>query len=958
MSDNINVTPGTGATIAAESLSGALVQRIKMVLGNTDVDGGDVSSTNPMPITGSITATNLSIGATGAVVPVDATMVGGSDGTNLRAFSVSSAGVLNVNGSAFTQPISGSVTVTQATGSNLHVAVDSLPPTPAGSNTIGAVTQASGPWTMNLTQISGSALALGQSTMAGSIPVAIASNQSAIPVSQSGTWTTGRTWTLLSGTDSISSVQSGTWTTGRTWTLASGSDSVSAVQSGTWTVQPGNTANTTPWLASIAQGGNTAAVSAAGALKVDGSAVTQPVSGTVTANQGGSPWGVNLTQVGGAALALGQSTMAGSLPVAIASNQSAIPVSQNGVWTVQPGNTANTTPWLVTVSTALPAGSNLIGSVNQGTSPWVVGGTVAATQSGTWSAGRTWTLASGTDSVSSVQSGTWTVQPGNTANTTPWLVTVSTALPAGTNNIGSITNITGTISLPTGAATAANQTAVIGSATGGTAATSSQLIGGIYNSAPPALTTGQQAAIQLDSSGRILPSFYPTQSVSGTIAGNGNLLAQGSLNGYSGIVFEISGTWVSTLTCQGSNGIAYYPVDVINLSNPSAGPTQTITTNGLYYAPVNYLNMELVSSGYVSGTVTMVATLHVISPTIAGVATATDLDKSTSGTIAALNGTVVLPINGLSTVNISVTGTWVATITFEAQSGDGVWNALAAANPNGGDNVSTATVNETYTLGVGGFTQVRVRASAYTSGTIAITMNGSVGDQQTLAVDPNGNQQQVGDSAAGAADSGSNPIKIGGVYNSAVQTLSNGERGALQLDPRSFLITTPVDGFKQTYSAAILGLAVANTPTDIFTINGSATKTIRVTRIAFTAIQTTAAQRDVVIIKRSAANTGGTSSAVTAVPHDSSNAAGTASVKAYTVNPTGLGATVGNFRTRKVFVGTAAGTQNSDEFIVDFGDRPGQAIVLRGTAETLAINLNAVTSAGNSCDISIEWTEE
>jgi hypothetical protein len=36
-------------------------------------------------------------------------------------------------------------------------------------------------------------------------------------------------------------------------------------QSGTWTVQPGNTANTTAW-------------------KVDGSAVTQPVSGTVTAN--------------------------------------------------------------------------------------------------------------------------------------------------------------------------------------------------------------------------------------------------------------------------------------------------------------------------------------------------------------------------------------------------------------------------------------------------------------------------------------------------------------------------------------------------------------------------------------------------------------------------------------------------------------------------------------------------
>lgn len=51
---------------------------------------------------------------------------------------------------------------------------------------------------------------------------------------------------------------------------------------------------------------------------------------------------------------------------------------QSGTWTVQPGNTANSTAWLVT-----------------GT-----GGVFPATQSGTW-----------------------TVQPGNTANTTPWLVT-------------------------------------------------------------------------------------------------------------------------------------------------------------------------------------------------------------------------------------------------------------------------------------------------------------------------------------------------------------------------------------------------------------------------------------------------------------------------------------------------------------------------------------------------------
>jgi hypothetical protein len=90
---------------------------------------------------------------------------------------------------------------------------------------------------------------------------------------------------------------------------------------------------------------------------------------------------------------------------------------------------------------------------------------------------------------------------------------------------GSLTNISGTISLPTGAstsanqatantslgtiatnsatqATAANQASVIGTKAAGTAAASSLLTGGVFNTALPTLTTGQQAAIQLDSSGR------------------------------------------------------------------------------------------------------------------------------------------------------------------------------------------------------------------------------------------------------------------------------------------------------------------------------------------------------------------------------------------------------------------------------------------------------------------------
>lgn len=73
------------------------------------------------------------------------------------------------------------------------------------------------------------------------------------------------------------------------------SGTITSNQGGTWTVQPGNTANTTPWLSTINQGGNSATVTASNALKVDGSAVTQPVSGTITANAGSGTFTVSGT---------------------------------------------------------------------------------------------------------------------------------------------------------------------------------------------------------------------------------------------------------------------------------------------------------------------------------------------------------------------------------------------------------------------------------------------------------------------------------------------------------------------------------------------------------------------------------------------------------------------------------------------------------------------------------------
>src|SRR5574338_836871 len=180
------------------------------------------------------------------------------------------------------------------------------------------------------------------------------------------------------------------------------------------------------------------------------------------------------------------------------------------------------------------------------------------------------------------------------------------------------------------------------------------------------------------------------------------------------------------------------------------------------------------------------------------------------------------------------------------------------------------------------------------------------------------------------------------------------EAGTEVGDNANPLVTSIVDTVKNTYSASAI-FAAAASPTDVFTITGSASTTVRITRISFTGTQTTGAMRDVLIIKRSAANTGGTSATPNRDPHDSTFPAATATVRNYTANPSGLGAAVGTIRSQNVLL--SASTAVTGEFIMDWGPRNSQAPVLRGTSEVLAINLNGVTSTGNSLSISIEWTE-
>ena len=162
--------------------------------------------------------------------------------------------------------------------------------------------------------------------------------------------------------------------------------------------------------------------------------------------------------------------------------------------------------------------------------------------------------------------------------------------------------------------------------------------------------------------------------------------------------------------------------------------------------------------------------------------------------------------------------------------------------------------------------------------------------------------------------------------------------------------------FPATYAASVTGLVTANNATDIFTITGSANKIVKVTRVHVDGTSSNQTTVSTQLIRRSTANSGGTSTTPSTIPYDTSSIAATAVVRAYTANPT-LGTMVGMLRSDRMFVPTTSGI--GDEMVYEFGpSKATQPITLRGTNEVLAVNLSSTTVNGPLFNLSIEWTEE
>jgi hypothetical protein len=146
-----------------------------------------------------------------------------------------------------------------------------------------------------------------------------------------------------------------------------------------------------------------------------------------------------------------------------------------------------------------------------------------------------------------------------------------------------------------------------------------------------------------------------------------------------------------------------------------------------------------------------------------------------AGTITAAQGDVRLNLIDAATAAVTISGTWVATVQFEGTVDGTNWVAVNAYVPSTLAAVTSTTANGTWIIPAAALGTIRVRSSAFTSGTIAVTIRNVGGSfvvpggsgtvtatQGTPAADGSANAWKVQGAVAQAGTiTGVNPVAIG-----------------------------------------------------------------------------------------------------------------------------------------------------------------------------------------------------
>ena len=311
MADLTDIQAGMTVKIAGANPSTGVEDNFAEVDANGRLQMLAFQGTSPWVVSGSVALTeDHNWGAIGANTLRVAAELGNANGAadfnagntsaqTLRVVVATNQTSIPVTGTFWQaiQPVSGTVAVTQSTSPWVVSGTVALSED-HNWGTVGATTLRTASQMGN----ANGAAAFGAGTTNGQVlRVVLPTDQTSIPAAQSGTWTTGRTWTLASGTDSVSCVQSTS-----PWVV---SGTVTANEDKNWGAVGANTLRTASQMgnangAADFNAGNTSAQTLRVVIATNQSSIPvtgtfwqaiQPVSGTVAVTQSTSPWVVSGT---------------------------------------------------------------------------------------------------------------------------------------------------------------------------------------------------------------------------------------------------------------------------------------------------------------------------------------------------------------------------------------------------------------------------------------------------------------------------------------------------------------------------------------------------------------------------------------------------------------------------------------------------------------------------------------
>lgn len=624
---------------------------------------------------------------------------------------------------------------------------------------------------------------------------------------------------------------------------------------------------------------NYASISAAGAVKVDGSAVTQPVSAASLPLPTGASTDATVANpqvTAGTTSAPTKIDIVGGKTTDVTPQYQPIPLTNAGA-AVKVDGSATTQPVSGSVTVSGTVTSN-IGTTNGLALDATVSG-LQVTQ-GSTTAGQKGDLVQGavTTAVPSYTNGQTSPLSLNTAGGLRVDLVDGSGHSA---NIDPSGNLNFDLQQVGGAAVALGQTTMAASLPVAIASNQS------------AVPVSQSTAAATTAGWPVVDGTVAEATAAWTSATAGNTALQQNVLGYSSVIVTFNqGTTITggVVTFEASDTTGFtnaYPIQVVATDSFTAALTYTLqqSTNKAFEVDVSgFAAFRVRLSTVISGTGT-------VNVGIQSNAMAADPAVTVGGTVAATQS-----------------GSWTVTTTPPANASTNI----AQVN---GSTVATAA-----------------------AGALLVGIEGHAG--ATL------------DATVSAGTAPTNGISTLVQYNSTVPALTAAQTVSMQSDTAGSTYVN-VEGRKATYSCFASFTPVAG---DIAVLPGSASKTIRVTRVEVSLSTTgTAAVEAVQLVKRSAADTAGTSAAMTTVPHDSNFAAASAAPLSYTAAPT-PGAAVGTIRGVQFNDGSSA-LPGNQTWLWTFGERPASAIVLRGTAQELCVNLGAVV-ATQTATVSFEWTEE